>query len=83
MGVLYRYGCAIVGMSALVYACVCVCVGSSARNPTLRSHMFAQKEKGGSEYYWIWCRLKRVWMTKWWRVWCHWQHCANSYVQLL
>ena len=54
-----------------------VCVGSGARYPVVRSHMFVQSEQGGYEYCWIWYRLIRVWIVKWWRVWCHWQHCAN------
>ena len=27
-----------------------------------------QSEQGGYEYCWIWYRLIRVWMAKWWRV---------------
>ena len=40
----------------------------------LRNMVF---HKVGYEYCWIWYRLIKVWMAKWWRVWCHWQQCAN------
>ena len=51
--------------------CVWVCEGSGVRSPAMRSHMFLQSEQGSYECCWIWCRLIRVWMARWWRVWCH------------
>ena len=58
-------------------------VYSGARSLALRSHMFVQSEQGSYEYYWIWYRPIKVWMTKWWRVWCRWQQCANFCVRWL
>ena len=43
-------------------------MGSSARNPAGKSHIFVQSEQGGYEYCWIWYRLIRVWMAKCLRV---------------
>ena len=48
----YHYGYVCIG--------VCGCVGSGARTPAVRSHMFEQSEQGGYEYCWIWYRLTRV-----------------------
>ena len=66
---LYCHGYIIVGMSKLAYV--------GARSLAVRSHMFVQSEQGRYEYCWIWYRLIKVWMAKWWRVWCRWQQCAN------
>ena len=84
-GIEEETGVTIVFISPWVYHCVyvyiavsgCVCVCSGARNPAMKSHMFVQSEQGGDEYCWIRYRLIKVWMVKWWRVWCHWKHCAN------
>ena len=69
-----KTGVTIVVISPWVYHCgyvyidVCVCVGSSVRNPAVRSQMFMQSKQGGYEYCWIWYRLIGIWMAKWWRV---------------
>ena len=59
------------------YLCMWVRMGSGSRSFAVRHHMFVQSEQGGYEYCWIWCRLIKVWMARWWRVWCCWQQCAN------
>ena len=51
--------------------------GSSFRCLAVRHHMFVQSEQGGYEYCWIWCRLIKTWMARWWRVWRRWQQCAS------
>ena len=51
--------------------CMWVSVGSGIRSPAAKSRRFVQSEQGSYECCWIWCRLIRVWMAKWWRVWCH------------
>ena len=72
-------GVTIVVILPWVYDCgyVCICVGSGARSLVVRCHMFVQREQGGYECCWIWYRLIKVWIAKWWRVWCHRQRCAN------
>ena len=52
-------------------------MGSSVRNPAMRNHMLVQNGQDDCECCWIWYRLIRVW-----RVWCHWQLFANSFVEL-
>ena len=52
-------------------------MGSGSRNLAVMHHMFGQSKQDGYEYFWIWCKLIKVWMAKWWRVWCLWQQCAN------
>ena len=59
------------------YWCMWVHVGGGARSLTVRSHIFVQSEQGSYEYCWILFRLIKVWMAKWWRVWCRWQQFAN------
>ena len=54
--------------SGYVYWCMRVCVGSSIRDPAVRSHMFVQSVQGGCECCWTWYSLIRIWMAKWWRV---------------
>ena len=72
-----------ISLCVCLYWCICMCVGSGAMNPVVKSHMFVQSEKGGYEYCWFCYRLIRVWMAKWWRVCCHWKHCANFCIWLL
>ena len=50
------------------YWCIWVRVGSGSRSLAVSNHMFVQSEQGGYEYCWIWFRLIKVWMAKWWRV---------------
>ena len=59
------------------YWCMWVRMGSGSRSFAVRHHMFVQSEQGCYEYCWIWCRLTKVWMARWWRVWCRSQQCAN------
>ena len=59
------------------YLCMWVHVGSGSRSLAVRHHILVLSEQGGYEYCWIWCKLIKVWMAKWWRVWCRWQQCAN------
>ena len=59
------------------YWCMWVGMGSGSRSFAVRHHMFVQSEQGDYEYYWIWCRLTKIWMVRWWRVWCRWQKCDN------
>ena len=72
-------GYIVMGMSLWVwlYWCMWVRVDSGSRSLVVRSHMFVQSEHGGYEYCWIWYRLIRVRMAKWWRLWCCLQQCAN------
>ena len=59
---LHQHGYIIVGMSALVYASVCM--GSSIRNHDVRSQMFVQRRQDGCECCWTWYGLIRVRMTQ-------------------
>ena len=59
------------------YWCMWVRLGGGSRSFAVSNHMSVQSEQGGYEYCCIWCRLIKVWMAKWWRVWCRWQQCAN------